>query len=130
MKITGPNGEVDLSDTVPYKFLGGPVSIAIQNLGVCDPSILVFPGLSDNVSKSARTFFALESEVTGYVRLTGFPSGVFPDLTQLRRVDGKALTSQDFEQVAASLDQEGLIAFAEKVIRVTLDEDDNWLVRP
>lgn len=129
MKISDHNGEVDLTDTVPARFLGGPVTVAIQNLGVADPAVLVFPGNVENVSQTKNTFYSSESEFTGYVRLSGFPLGVYPDLTQLRRVDGKALTSHDFENVVQSLGDDGFIHFTENVIRITLDEDDEWLAR-
>ena len=129
MKISDRNGEVDLTDTVPDRFLGGPVTVAIQNLGVSDPAVLVFPGNVENVSQTKNTFYSSESEFTGYVRLSGFPLGVYPDLTQLRRVDGKALTAHDFENVVQSLGDDGFILFTENVIRITLDEDDEWLAR-
>lgn len=129
MKISDHNGEVDLANTVPIQFLGGPVTVAIQDLGVADPAVLVFPGNVENVSQTKNTFYSSESEFTGYVRLSGFPLGVYPDLTQLRRVDGKALTAQDFEIVVQSLGEDGFIHFTENIIRITIDEDDEWLAR-
>lgn len=129
MKISDHNGEVDLTNTVPLQFLGGPVTVAIQDLGVADPVVLVFPGKVENVTQTNNTFYSSQSEFTGYVRLSGFPLGVYPDLTQLRRVDGKALTAQDFEIVVQSLGEDGFIHFTENIIRITLDEDDEWLAR-
>ena len=129
MKISDKNGEVDLTNTVPDRFLGGPVTVAIQNLGVADPVVLAFPGNVENVSQTKNTFYSTESEFTGYVRLSGYPLGVYPDLTQLRRVDGKALTPHDFEIVVQSLEDDGFIHFTENIIRITLDEDDEWLAR-
>lgn len=133
MKITAASGDLDLSpDTIPRRFVGGPCSIALQNLGVSDPTILVFPGNYENKSNNAVNYSGLGAEVTGYVRLSGFIHGVVPDLTNLHREDGVPLNSTDFEAITESLVADGFIAFATQVIGITrdLDDEDVWPVPP
>lgn len=133
MKITAEHGEIEINDkTLPTKFLEGPVSIAIQDLGVGDPTILVFPGRYDNKTNSAVDSIGLDSELTGYVRLTAVLHGVVPDLSNLRRVDGAPITSQDFDAVTESLLEDGHIEYATEIIRISMDTDpdDPWPIRP
>lgn len=128
MKITASNGEIEINDeVVPSRFLGSPVTLAITDLGVADPTILVFPRSYGGQTNNAVSFSGLGAEVTGYVRLVGGLRGVYPDLTHLQRVDGKALTSQDFDIILESLEEQGFFEYAAKVIRVTLDPEDPWL---
>lgn len=133
MKITAEHGEIEINDeTLPTKFMAGPASIAIQDLGVADPTILVFPGRYDNKTDSAVGSIGLDSELTGYVRLTSALHGVVPDLSNLRRVDGAPITSQDFDAVMESLVEDGHIAYATEIIRISTDTDpdDPWPIRP
>lgn len=131
MKLVTHDTEVTLSDdTVPHRLLGGPASIAIEHLGKADPDVLVFPGSHRNRTTLAVDYGGLESELTGFIRLTGFQYGIVPDLTNLRRVDGNPLDSTDFREIVESLVDNGFITFATKVTRATfeLDDGDVWPV--
>lgn len=133
MKITAEYGEIEINDkTLPSKFLEGPATIAIQDLGVGDPTVLVFPGRYNNKTNEAVDTIGLDSELTGYVRLTSALHGVVPDLSNLRRVDGNPITSQDFDAVTESLVEDGHIAYATEIIRISMDTDpdDPWPIRP